>query len=340
MFRTIKIKHYIASMQARGFSPDAVLADSGITQELLDSPDYLVSLQQSQRVVSNMIELTGDQGLGFQIGDETTVTELGIMGHALLSTRTVRDMVKLWSSYSNSLLGILSAVSLSEESSDYWTLAVAQIAPSGFIFNFCAEEFLMTTVRLGPILSHEPLTPAKLELSYPAPAHQELYRQHFMCPIRFNCAQTRITFASPHLDSARPAFDTEFDSMCLRLCGQLARQTEGQQSTLGKLRNFIVRNSTENPGIDTAASAIGMSARSLRRQLFEQGVTYRSLVDDVRRELAQEYLRTTHDYLAVKEIAFLLGFKDVNAFRRTFRRWSGMTIGDYRRRAKSDGKLE
>jgi AraC-like DNA-binding protein len=71
---------------------------------------------------------------------------------------------------------------------------------------------------------------------------------------------------------------------------------------------------------DDIARMLGISARTLRRRLDEHGVTFRGVVDDVRRDLADELLRQGK---SVKEVAFALGFSEPSAFSRAYKRWAG-----------------
>jgi AraC-like DNA-binding protein len=76
-----------------------------------------------------------------------------------------------------------------------------------------------------------------------------------------------------------------------------------------------------------------MSPRTLGRRLQEQGTTLKALLDDTRRRLALEYLRNRAHTLT--EIAFLLGYSELSAFNRAFRRWTGSTPMQYREHAAS-----
>jgi AraC-like DNA-binding protein len=73
---------------------------------------------------------------------------------------------------------------------------------------------------------------------------------------------------------------------------------------------------------------LGVSQRTLARRLADDGVTFKNLVDDVRKERAQEYLKGGRHSL--EEIAALLGFADASAFSRAYKRWEGSTPGQAR----------
>ena len=82
------------------------------------------------------------------------------------------------------------------------------------------------------------------------------------------------------------------------------------------------------PAIDQVAEQMGSSVRTLQRRLLEAGVTYSTLVEQVRHDLACRKLETTQ--LHVAEVARDLGFKDHSSFSRAFLRWTGMSPRAYR----------
>src|SRR5690606_29576881 len=85
VFRPAHIRRYVSLMQERGFRAAAVLAGSGIELDKLEDAACLVNLEQCQAVVNNMIRLTGDSGLGFAFGTASTISDIGIVGHAFIS---------------------------------------------------------------------------------------------------------------------------------------------------------------------------------------------------------------------------------------------------------------
>lgn len=85
--------------------------------------------------------------------------------------------------------------------------------------------------------------------------------------------------------------------------------------------------------LEHVAGLLEMTTRTLQRRLNEQGMTFRSVVEDVRKELVAEHLNGSR--LSIKEIAFLLGYAEPRAFHRAFLRWHGVTPAEARRRAKS-----
>lgn len=84
--------------------------------------------------------------------------------------------------------------------------------------------------------------------------------------------------------------------------------------------------------IEDVAKSLATSKRTLQRQLGEESATFKDILNETRQQLAVHYLRKAD--IAQGEIAFLLGFQDVNSFSRAFKDWQGMTPGSYRQSAQ------
>jgi AraC-like DNA-binding protein len=88
--------------------------------------------------------------------------------------------------------------------------------------------------------------------------------------------------------------------------------------------------SGRRPSLQAVSKQLAMSSRALQRLLTENGTSFRQLLDEVRNQHAQAYLKGTA--FSDGEVAFLLGFADVNSFYRAFRSWNGKAPGEFRRR--------
>lgn len=329
MLRPTKIRFYVNVMQSRGFAAEQVLEGSGLDGQQLADPNCLVNLSQCKTVVANMIRLTGDQGIGLEMGRQVQVSDFGIIVHAIMSAKTLRQAVGYWIQNSN-LSGTLIDIRVLDEA-EGWTVTFSEIEPLGFIFNFCVEETLVIGTRLAAVLSAQPVDIVGMLLSFPAPLHAPLYQEVFGCPIQFNAPRCSITIRSPHFDTPLPSKDEELNEVLRRQCSRVMRQIAGSSPVSSRLRGLLLGHSGPMPKLEDTAQRLGMSARTLRRHLQQEGTSYQTVVDNFRFDLAAEYLAS--DDLAAKEIGFLLGFRDTNAFRRAFKAWSGQTIQDYRKRA-------
>jgi AraC-like DNA-binding protein len=107
------------------------------------------------------------------------------------------------------------------------------------------------------------------------------------------------------------------------------RGTSGRE-TACHLRAFLADELRRGlPTLQVAAARLAMSRRTLHRRLRDDGTSFRDLLEEARRELAEVCLRDRDRSLS--EIASLLGFSEQSAFHRAFKRWTGKTPLSYRR---------
>jgi AraC-like DNA-binding protein len=330
MFRPTKITHYLSRMALRGFEAVDILAGSAIDIARLEDPEYLIDVWQAQKVIANMIHLTGNDALGFELGQEIEFSDFGIVGYALMSSRSMRDVINLWSSYCHSLVGVMLRIAL-EEKPKSWRVTFTEVVPMGSLLRFCVEENLTFGKWIGESVVGHPIRFSSVELAYPAPGHRSLYRKIFGTDhIIFNAPVSAVNVISPPVEvTARDHKNTELFEICQQYCQQVMRQITAERPLALKVRNLFLHSSGQIPNLNEVARTLNLSPRSLRRHLAAEGVTFQQLINEFRCDLSKEYLKSSA--LTNQEIAFLLGYQDVKAFLRAFRNWTGTTTTEYRK---------
>lgn len=82
------------------------------------------------------------------------------------------------------------------------------------------------------------------------------------------------------------------------------------------------------PNIERIATRLALSGRTLQRRLSDLGTSFQSVLDDVRFDLARAYLRDVR--LDITQVAYLLGYSELRAFDRAFKRWASITPREWR----------
>jgi AraC-like DNA-binding protein len=115
---------------------------------------------------------------------------------------------------------------------------------------------------------------------------------------------------------------------------RLSREHADDPSELRRrLRDAIVAELRGgDPATQTVAKRLGVSVRTLQRKLAEEGLSFQTVVDETRAELADRYLET--EGLSVTEVAFLLGYAESSSFARAYKRWRGRTPVESRRQSR------
>jgi len=161
------------------------------------------------------------------------------------------------------------------------------------------------------------------------PANGPSLEHYFGCKIRFNASADVLVFDEKVL--AEPFVTHSPDLLAIITPGleaELARH-RGNTSVVEDVRTALrKRISVERPSVAKVAKELALSSRSLQRRLEELGTSYQAVLGDVRRETALRLLESTD--LDAGQVAFLLGFAELNSFTRAFRAWEGTTPSRWR----------
>jgi AraC-like DNA-binding protein len=164
-------------------------------------------------------------------------------------------------------------------------------------------------------------------------ANEVMLRRHFGCALRFDAPHDVLVFDAKAL--ALPMVHRNAQLLAVLLTG-LERAVEQDERTRTLADDVRValreRMCGDRPGVAKVAKGLGMSARTMQRRLGELGTTYQDVLDDVRQRTARQLLANTD--LAVGEVAFLLGYEEVNSFTRAFHGWEGTTPAKWRARPR------
>lgn len=160
----------------------------------------------------------------------------------------------------------------------------------------------------------------------------------FGAPLRFGQGRTAIVFDVAYLDCALVHTEQSLKAFLRTAPYQLmvmpARAADS--SLVAQVRAMIGHDFSQGfPVFEDIAQQLNMSVPTLRRRLKREGTTFQVLKDECRRDTAVGYLNRPD--LSINAVAALMGFTDPSAFHRSFKRWTGMPPGEYRRRLLEHG---
>ncbi|HEY4178284.1 MAG TPA: AraC family transcriptional regulator ligand-binding domain-containing protein [Kofleriaceae bacterium] len=181
-----------------------------------------------------------------------------------------------------------------------------------------------------------PIVPKSLELTRPR-SDELMLGRFFKCSIKFGARRDALVFDASVL--ALPFVTHNADLLRTLLPNLDAQIAPLEGDFLDEVRAVIARRmSGEKPSVDKVAHDLALSARTLQRRLGEHDVSYQALLDEVRHAHALRLLRAGS--FEIPEVAFLLGFEELNSFTRAFRGWEGTTPIRWRARvARSDKSM-
>jgi len=208
-------------------------------------------------------------------------------------------------------------------------------APGGHTTIRHPTEFAFACVVVrSRIMTGVALRPVEIRFTHPRPADDREHRETFDCPVIFGASLDAIVFdrASMSLPMRRPQPELR------RILEQhadavLAAIPKTASDVRTQTKEAIVAGLEQGHStLGEIAKRLGMSERTLQRRLGDAGTSHAELLDEARSQLAVRYLG--EPAIAIQEVAFLLGFADPSTFHRAFRRWTGSTPAEHRRRAR------
>ncbi|HEY0198235.1 MAG TPA: AraC family transcriptional regulator [Rhodanobacter sp.] len=308
-------------LAAQKLDAHAVLRRAGLPMQLVDATRAALSTAQFFALWQAIgDESDGDPGVGLRIGEATRSELCDVASLAALHAANLGDALDTLARYKR--LTCPEDISIERHGGEVsmgfrWILAQGHTPP--LLFDAIAASMVALAQR-GTGMA---LVPLRLELTR-RPQHTGVFGHHFGCEVRFNAAQDRLVFRDA--DLALPFLDHQLDRLAELLPPlEIALHEQNSAWSLSDRVRHVLRRGMRGQPLRMAqvADALHLSTRTLQRRLGEAGTSYQELLDQVRSNTARHLLDATD--LDTGEIAFLLGFEELNSFTRAFRHWEGAT---------------
>lgn len=316
---------------SQGVDFSLLLQRQGLAATLLSDPDNRLSFRLLAQVLDAAAHSTGDDCIGLHLGAVQSIHITGILGYALQASPDVRTQIAHASRYyALHQDGASVELKLRDQVA---TLSYAVYDAELPMHRHDAEATLALCVNQIRVHTGQPQwAPSSVHFAHPAPqpgSEREL-RRFFACPVYFGEPFDGLRFPAAFLDTPIRMADAGLLQILTRYAEECLQRHADAPSLTGRVRRLIA--SGLGSGLASAeevAGRLGLSTRTLQRRLLDEGHQFSDLVDDTRRELAARYLGDAR--ISLTDAAFLVGYSDLTAFHRAFRRWFGQTPLTYQR---------
>lgn len=310
-----------------GIDREAALRGTDLDPLAIATPRARIASSSLRVLIRNLLELSGRPDLGLVLGLRARISDFGPFGYAMMSCPTLGDAARLNMRFWSTTGAEVRFEEIETETMLFWRPREA--FPLGDLWRFACERWVAAVVGFSLYNTGASVLPYDIELDYPPPDHADRYSELLRRPVRFGCEVTQLAFPKSALSTPSRFSSSDTSELFARQCEALARSRGSEDAVVTRLREVVVRSAGRYPSLDEAAAELGVSGRTLRRRLREQGETFQSVLDSTRADIAYQYLTTTD--LTVQEVASLVGFSEPNNFARAFRKWTGRTAGEVRR---------
>lgn len=180
----------------------------------------------------------------------------------------------------------------------------------------------------------------RIELPYPRPAEAEAYEAYYGCTLQFDAPAIRFWMRNEYLQTRFPTADATAHQFYRAQCDQLLQaqaQAARRERLADRVESHLALFTEDFPDAAAVAATFGQAERSFRRQLSEEGESFRAILERVRFAKAKQLLT---NQLPVEQVARLLGYAESSAFIHAFKRWAGQSPAAFRRSLGAPGAEE
>lgn len=299
------------------------------------NPETRIPREFAMELLEEATALTHDPLLGLHAAAQFEPGDLEVLEYAARSRPTLGEAMQCVARYAKLLDDAMEFSIERAGELAFWRFQISPGASSPVPVN---EFVVATAIEFSKRNSATYETPLEVHFVHERPTYDFAaeYEKVFEAPVVFGAPSNAIVTKASRLEApmlhANPRIAAAFEAHARQLLDGLSR-TRGiagrvRQEVMSQLQSGIV-------SMSETGSRLAMSVATLRRRLEEEGSTFSAIVDDVRKGLSKQYLSDAS--LSVTEIAFLLGFSNVTAFGRAFKRWTGVSPIAYRGRVSAPG---
>lgn len=320
----------------KGASREALLAESGLTDEDLSDQDNRISVASYHALIGAAMRQTGDSALLLRHTLDSRLETISVVGQIVHTSASLGHSIAQLNRY----LHLISDVNLPpgqerfellQTDAGLWIVDHLEVPEEQYLgVEASFARFISEFRRSFPDATFE----VGMEVTYPPPPHADQYPALFRVPVEFNASRNAL-----EIDPVWNSPETEFEpgnayafGIFTRHADEMLAALRADSSIRAQIEAQILPKMHEGSiSMDKVANDIAMSRQTLYRRLKDEGITFAEVHDDLRQRMAIEYLEGQK--VTVNETAYLLGFSEASSFVRAFKRWTGLSPTAYLRQA-------
>ncbi len=306
------------------------LAKIGVDLGKRTRPGARVVLSKQAEIWRYAEELTGDPGVGIAVGQHAEPRDYYVLGHSWLASVTLKDAFERLIRYRDVVSNTVASTTLVREDDLYRVKSTYPDAdrmpiPTGI------EAGIAGLLKLCRVSMGRDVLPVRAELMFAADRNPDGYEALLQCPVTYDLDYNALWFRAEDIEEPLPGAVPDM----LDAADRIAREYIASFDTshvATQVRTLLIRMLPAGKvDQDAIANKLYRSASTLQRQLSAEGTSYRDILAETRESLAKQYL-SDQDY-SPSDVAYMLGFADQSNFGRAFKRWTGMSPGEYQKAA-------
>jgi AraC-like DNA-binding protein len=316
-------------LNIHGIDADSLFKEVGLDPRLLNDSDGRYPVKKMVKLWSLAVDRTDDPCFGLTVGKQWHPTSWHALGYAWFASATLEEAFKRLARCS-AMITTAGEFILEERSADFKLTLLPRFLemprPPAVMDAVMTNIIIMCRVSFG-----DDFDPLRVSFSHSGDGCRRRRRDFFRSPIEYGAGENGVLFDKGSLRKPLATANAELAHSSDRVIAEYLSRIGIGTTTSSVMAILIDALPSGEVTEESLAASLNLSQSSLQRRLKKEGTTYRAVLQEVRCNLAGSMLEDGSKTL--NEISFLLGFADLSAFSRAFKRWTGMAPSAYRESA-------
>jgi len=324
--RSITLSKYSTIARGLGMDPVGMLRHVGLDPSCLLTPDLRVPEASLASLLDASSKTTHSSSLGLLMGETWRLSDFGVLSLLLQHQPTLRHTLSELQNYRH-LLSDSVAIDITE----YPQLTVLQCALVTGRSHPGRQPMELTVAALLSLCRHQlgqHWMPRRVHFVHAAPPHTGIHQRVFGANLEFGSDFDGLVLSKDELDRPNTLSDPNMARYARDLI-DLQPRGESRQLSHAVHRAVHMLMPRGHHSIEQVGQQLGLSARTLQRQLGQEGANFQTLVNDVRREQALRLIDGRAH--SITEVAQMVGFAETSAFSRWFSQQFGVPPSRWKR---------
>jgi AraC-like DNA-binding protein len=324
------VQQYLQLARQQNIAVDDILQTLDIPAVLLSNNTETISGEQFQQLILALVNRTTDDLFGLHTAAFVQPSSYSVLGFIAMNCQTLGEAMTKIQPFEK-LVGDMGITTLAQQG-DYFSISWACAFTDTHVRRHMIDNCLASWLTFARYLTGDVSAPTQVLLSRKQPclAQCAQYQALFKCSVVFSQAEDAIIFDKQlltlPLNKGNEALLTTLESHANLQMRQLNESEKIIDKTLSSISQNLVKGEVSQQGI---ARCLNLSSKTLQRRLRDENTTFKSLVDKIRLETAQQLLLESS--LTLNKISEQLGFSEPRSFFRWFQKKQKTTPGKYRR---------
>jgi AraC-like DNA-binding protein len=311
----------VTALRKHNIDPAPLLHRVGLSEQDLNDQENHISSAAQARLLEFAAEALHDPALGLHLATEVDPRELGLVYYIASAAKDLGEAIELLARYCrivNEAIRVRMTRGSGELAIEVHVVGVPRLLAAQYAE--LAIAFILKSLR---VITGRNVHPTKITIIHMRHSGIREFERICGCPIEFGGASDQLFFSIESLAVPLITEDLFLLDVLRPICDEAAKQRE---TAPGSLRALVESEAQKllphgRAQRHIVAQKLAMSTRTLARRLASEGTTFEEVVDDLRRSLAFQYMKTAG--ISLSQVAWLLGYEGATSLNHAFKRWTG-----------------